>query len=292
MAYDYLSPKAAAAKKKRDLAEAKTPRRSKMKAENQRKRRAAKKAGKNINNKDYDHSRGGFVSVSTNRSGTKSGNNTKNTPMAKGKFDPKKKAQGPKSNPNAKRPTSGPYSKAAQEKRKAGKSGPMKKNHMQHVQAAANTLMTGSPMKRWGALDSMPSTPMKRCHSSDAACLKAERLARREKNTAAYMARGGKTQEEGGATFTKGASAKAPMQRKKKSAKASDKAKKKQAKREWESYDREVKKSSKTPMKKKGKDPHKSSKKQARLQKKDSAKRASKGKASASYYSLGLTDKK
>ena len=244
MAYDYLSPKAAAAKKKRDLAEAKTPRRSKMKAENQRKRRAAKKAGKNINNKDYDHSRGGFVSVSTNRSGTKSGNNTKNTPMAKGKFDPKKKAQGPKSNPNAKRPTSGPYSKAAQEKRKAGKSGPMKKNHMQHVQAAANTLMTGSPMKRWGALDSMPSTPMKRCHSSDAACLKAERLARREKNTAAYMARGGKTQEEGGATFTKGASAKAPMQKKRPKPK------------------------------------------------KDNAKKASKGKASAQYYSYGLTDKK
>jgi hypothetical protein len=64
-----LSPKAAAAKKKRDLAEAMTDRRRKMKAENQRKRRAAKKAGKNINGKDYDHTKKKFVSVKANRGG-------------------------------------------------------------------------------------------------------------------------------------------------------------------------------------------------------------------------------
>lgn len=71
-----LSPKAAAAKKKRDLAFAKTPRRTAMKAENQRKRRAAKKKGVNLNGKDYDHNRGKFVSVMTNRSKTKTTNNT------------------------------------------------------------------------------------------------------------------------------------------------------------------------------------------------------------------------
>jgi len=73
-----LSPKAAAAKKARDLATAKTARRTTMKAENQRKRRAAIKAGKNIDGKDYDHNRKKFVSVKTNRSKTKTTNNTKN----------------------------------------------------------------------------------------------------------------------------------------------------------------------------------------------------------------------
>jgi hypothetical protein len=69
MAKQKLSPKAAAAKKKRDLAYAKTDRRRKMKAENQRKRRAAIKAGKNINGKDYDHTKKKFVSVKANRGG-------------------------------------------------------------------------------------------------------------------------------------------------------------------------------------------------------------------------------
>ena len=55
MAKQKLSPKAAAAKKKRDLAFAKTFARKRKKAENQRKRRAAKKAGKDIRGKDYDH---------------------------------------------------------------------------------------------------------------------------------------------------------------------------------------------------------------------------------------------
>ena len=71
-----LSKKALLAKRKRDLAMAMTPRRRKMKAENQRKRRAAIKAGKDINGKDYDHNRGKFVSVKTNRSKTKTTNNT------------------------------------------------------------------------------------------------------------------------------------------------------------------------------------------------------------------------
>jgi len=72
-----LSKQALIAKRKRDLAEAMTPRRRKMKAENQRKRRAAIKAGKNIEGKDYDHNRKKFVSVKTNRSKTKTTNNTK-----------------------------------------------------------------------------------------------------------------------------------------------------------------------------------------------------------------------
>ena len=71
-----LSKKAAAAKKARDLAFALTPRRRKMKAENQRKRRAAKKAGKNIKGKDYDHTTRRFISVKKNRSKTKTTNNT------------------------------------------------------------------------------------------------------------------------------------------------------------------------------------------------------------------------
>ena len=72
-----LSKEALIAKRKRDLAEAMTPRRRKMKAENQRKRRAAINAGKNIDGKDYDHNRKKFVSVKVNRSKTKTTNNTK-----------------------------------------------------------------------------------------------------------------------------------------------------------------------------------------------------------------------
>jgi hypothetical protein len=72
-----LSKKALLAKRKRDLAYALTPRRRKMKAENQRKRRAAIKAGKNIKGKDYDHNTRKFISVKRNRSKTKTTNNTK-----------------------------------------------------------------------------------------------------------------------------------------------------------------------------------------------------------------------
>ena len=62
-----LSLKARIAKKKRDLKAAKTPRRRKMKVENQRKRRAAIKAGKNIKGKDYDHKTKKFTSIKKNR---------------------------------------------------------------------------------------------------------------------------------------------------------------------------------------------------------------------------------
>ena len=62
-----LSSKAKAAKKKRDLAFAKTMARRRKKAENQRKRRAAVKAGKNIKGKDYDHKSGRFKSIKANR---------------------------------------------------------------------------------------------------------------------------------------------------------------------------------------------------------------------------------
>ena len=62
-----LSLKARIAKKKRDLAAANTDRRKTMRAENQRKRRAAIKAGKNIKGKDYDHKPKKFISIKANR---------------------------------------------------------------------------------------------------------------------------------------------------------------------------------------------------------------------------------
>ena len=62
-----LSIKAKAAKKARDKKTAMTARRRKMKAENQRKRRAAKKRGVNLKNKDYDHKTRKFTSVKKNR---------------------------------------------------------------------------------------------------------------------------------------------------------------------------------------------------------------------------------
>ena len=64
-----LSLRALVAKRKRDLAAANTPRREKMRAENQRKRRKAIKNGKNIKGKDYDHTKKRFVSVKANRGG-------------------------------------------------------------------------------------------------------------------------------------------------------------------------------------------------------------------------------
>lgn len=69
MAKQKLSPKARAAKKARDLKTAKSARRTAMRAENQRKRRAAIKAGKDIKGKDYDHTKKRFVSVKANRGG-------------------------------------------------------------------------------------------------------------------------------------------------------------------------------------------------------------------------------
>lgn len=60
----------AAAKRKkaaRDLAYANTPARREKRAENQRLRRAAKKAGRNIDGLDYDHKDGVFKKASANR---------------------------------------------------------------------------------------------------------------------------------------------------------------------------------------------------------------------------------
>lgn len=74
-----LSKLAAARKRARDLAYAMTPRRRKMKAENQRLRRAAKKNGKDIKDKDYDHTKKKFVSVKANRSGHGKGTKVNNT---------------------------------------------------------------------------------------------------------------------------------------------------------------------------------------------------------------------
>lgn len=74
-----LSPKARAAKRKRDLATAKSPRRTAMRAENQRLRRAAKKRGVNLDGKDYDHTKKRFVSVKANRSGHGKGTKKNNT---------------------------------------------------------------------------------------------------------------------------------------------------------------------------------------------------------------------
>ncbi len=62
-----LSPTAKRTKLARDLAAAKTDSRRRKKAENQRKRRAAIKAGKIIKGKDYDHKKKKFVSVKDNR---------------------------------------------------------------------------------------------------------------------------------------------------------------------------------------------------------------------------------
>ena len=64
-----LTSRALVAKRKRDLAAANTRRREKMRAENQKKRRKAIKAGKNIKGKDYDHTKKRFVSVKANRGG-------------------------------------------------------------------------------------------------------------------------------------------------------------------------------------------------------------------------------
>jgi hypothetical protein len=62
-----LSKRAKAAKARRDKRYAMTADRKKKKAENQRKRRAAKKRGKNLKGKDYDHKTRKFTSVKANR---------------------------------------------------------------------------------------------------------------------------------------------------------------------------------------------------------------------------------
>jgi len=67
-----LSPKASAAKKKRDLEAANKPDRKAKRADSQKKRREAiKKHGANwLIGKDYDHNTGRFTSSSHNRGGT------------------------------------------------------------------------------------------------------------------------------------------------------------------------------------------------------------------------------
>ena len=67
MSKQRLSAVAKRAKASRDKLAAMTPDRRKKKAENQRKRRAAIKAGKNIKGKDYDHKSRRFKSVKANR---------------------------------------------------------------------------------------------------------------------------------------------------------------------------------------------------------------------------------
>ena len=67
MSKQRLSAAAAKAKAIIDLAYANSPAREKKRAENQRERRAAIKAGVNIKGKDYDHKDGKFKSIHANR---------------------------------------------------------------------------------------------------------------------------------------------------------------------------------------------------------------------------------
>jgi len=67
MAKQKLTPTAKRMKAIRDKKAAMTADRRNKKAENQRKRRAAKKAGKNIKGKDYDHKDSRFKSIKANR---------------------------------------------------------------------------------------------------------------------------------------------------------------------------------------------------------------------------------
>ena len=62
-----LSKRAKAAKAARDKKYAMSADRKKKKAENQRKRRADKKKGKNLKGKDYDHKTRRFTSIKKNR---------------------------------------------------------------------------------------------------------------------------------------------------------------------------------------------------------------------------------
>jgi hypothetical protein len=75
-----LSAAAKRRKAARDLAYANTPARKAKRAENQRLRRAAKKAGKNVDGLDYDHKTSKFKSVKRNR-----GNDGEGTKAESGK---------------------------------------------------------------------------------------------------------------------------------------------------------------------------------------------------------------
>ena len=76
-----LSLKARAAKAARDLRYANSTDRKQKRADSQKKRRAAKKAGRSLTGKDYDHKDGKFKSVKANR-----GNNGKGTKKEKRKL--------------------------------------------------------------------------------------------------------------------------------------------------------------------------------------------------------------
>jgi len=71
-----LSPTALRAKRARDLAAANTRDREIKRAENQRYRRAAIKAGINVENKDYDHKDKQFKSEEANRGNDGKGTKT------------------------------------------------------------------------------------------------------------------------------------------------------------------------------------------------------------------------
>ena len=62
-----LTLKARAAKAKRDLRYANSPARKRKRADSQKKRRAAKKAGRSLTGKDYDHKDRKFKTVKKNR---------------------------------------------------------------------------------------------------------------------------------------------------------------------------------------------------------------------------------
>jgi hypothetical protein len=80
MSKQKLSQKAAAAKKKRDLEAAKSPKRKLRKAQNQAKRRALKKKGFSLRNKDVHHcpKTGKLILVSVAKNRGNFGNGTKN----------------------------------------------------------------------------------------------------------------------------------------------------------------------------------------------------------------------
>jgi len=86
-----LSKKASIAKKKRDLTKAKSPYRKAAKADSQKKRRAAVKAGRSIAGKDYDHKTSTFKSVKANRGND--GQGTKKEGKRKYKIKKWKKAR-------------------------------------------------------------------------------------------------------------------------------------------------------------------------------------------------------
>ena len=83
MAKQKLSPEAKLAKARRDLRYANTRDREIKRADAQKKRRAAKKEGVNLDGKDYDHNTGRFTSVAHNRGGTQAKNKPDGTKQEK-----------------------------------------------------------------------------------------------------------------------------------------------------------------------------------------------------------------